>query len=195
MKGSSREITTNDLPSPGTTGTFPISSSRSAYAYDRNPNSIQIQSFTYTVPADPTAASTPTCTGLGPIGVALNGVVFFNAVDALGRDAAAYEVLDSCDGHPQGQGVYHYHVFSPCLETKQTQAAGSSTLIGYALDGYGIYVERDSKGNLPTDADLDACHGRTSTVTWNGKATDIYHYDVTAEYPYLVGCFHGTAVK
>lgn len=194
VKGKSRVLTTNDLPDPGTTGDFPINPSDAAYRYDTNPNSVEPQSFTWTVPARPTAASTPSCTGLGPIGVMTNGVVLFNALDAAGRDAGAHEVQDSCHGHPQSRGIYHYHDFSPCLETAASNRPGSSTLVGYALDGYGIYLERDSHGNLPTNADLNACHGRVSTVMWDGKPTKMFHYDVTLEYPYFVGCFYGTPV-
>jgi hypothetical protein len=203
VQGSNRVLTTNDLPAPtisggqkpGITGNFPISSSDPAYQYDRNPNAVAAQSFSWTVPADPVPATTPSCTPLGPIGVFVNGVVMFNALDDAGRDAGAHEVQDSCAGHPQGQEVYHYHDFSACLSTAANSAPGSSSLVGYALDGYGVYVERDAQGNLPTDADLDSCHGRTSTVVWDGKSTEMYHYDVTLEYPYFVGCFHGTPVS
>ena len=62
-------------------------------------------------------------------------------------------------------------------------------------DGYGIYVERDARGNLLTNADLDAGHDRTSTVAWNGKKQKVFHYAATLEYPYTIGCFHGTAIK
>lgn len=119
----------------------------------------------------------------------------FNALDDAGRDAGAHEVQDSCDGHPQGTSIYHYHDVSACLQTTASSAPGSSTLIGYALDGYGVYLERDAQGDLPTDADLDACHGRTSTVMWDGNPVDMYHYDVTLEYPYFLGCFHATPVS
>ena len=44
---------------------------------------------------------------------------------------------------------------------------------------------------MPTDADLDACHGTTSAVPWNGKVQSVYRYVATLEYPYTVGCFHG----
>ena len=50
----------------------------------------------------------------------------------------------------------------------------------------------DAEGKELTDADLDACHGRVSTVMWDGKAQAMYHYVVTREYPYTVGCFVGT---
>jgi hypothetical protein len=189
--GSHRIVTTNDLPQSYPTGVFPISSGDQAYQYDRNPNRIAAQDHTYTLPLNPKAAATPNCTSLGAIGVLSDGVLLFNGLDAAGRDAVAHETQDSCNGHPDGQEEYHYHNVPSCI---RDAARGSSTLVGYALDGYGIYVERDSKGNLPTNADLDVCHGRTSEVTWNGKKTKVYHYDATLEYPYTIGCFHGTPV-
>ncbi len=192
LKNDTRTLTTNDLPEGYPTGTFPIASTDPAFQYDRNPNQIGIQSLTYNLPANPTKAQQPSCTGLGAIGVLSDGVLLFNALDDGGRDAVAHETQDKCNGHPDGQEEYHYHNVPSCIRSK---AKGSSTLVGYALDGYGIYVERDSKGNLPTDSDLDACHGRTSTVMWNGKKTKIYHYDATLEYPYTVGCYHGTPIS
>lgn len=181
---------TNDLPAGATTGNFPISPSDPAYRYDTNPNHVVAQSFDSKGPANPAKASSPGCLGLGPIGVSTDGVVFFDALDASGRDAGAHETQDACDGHPQGQAIYHYHTYSPCLSTKASQRPGSST-----LDGYGIYLERDDHGNLPADADLDTCHGRTSAITWDGKPVVMYHYDVTLEHPCTVGCYHGTPVS
>lgn len=189
VSGDQRTITTRDLPVKFTTGVFPISPSDPAFAYDRNPNSIQTQTIQYVLPANPTVAATPSCLNMGAIGVLSDGVVLFNALDAEGRDAVAHEVLDRCGGHPQMNGEYHHHDIPPCL---LATATGTSTLVGYARDGFGIYVERDAKGNLLTDAALDACHGRTSVVTWDGKQVNMYHYDATAEYPYTVGCYMGT---
>ena len=174
VSGANPILKTNDLPAGATTGNFPISPSEPAYRYDTNPNHVVAQSFDWKVPADPAKASSPGCLGLGPIGVSTDGVVFFDALDASGRDAGAHETQDACDGHPQGQEIYHYHTYSPCLSTKASQRPGSSTLVGYALDGYGIYLERDDRGNLPADADPDACHGRTSAVTWDGKRVVMY---------------------
>ena len=171
---------------------FPIARSDPAYQYDTNPNAIQAQSIASTLPLQPAAAGTPQCLGLGPIGVLDDGVLLFNALDDAGRDAGAHEVQDSCGEHPQHQGALHHHFVSSCITS---QATSASTLVGYAADGYGIYVERDSKGDLLTNTDLDACHGRTSTVTWDGKEQKVYHYDATLEYPYTLGCFHGTPVQ
>ncbi len=191
VTGNQRIITTMDVPVNFTTGIFPISASDPAYAYDRNPNTIQPQAITYTLPATPTVAASPSCVNMGSIGILSDGVVLFNALDGEGRDAAAHEVLDSCGGHPERTGQYHHHDIPPCL---LATATGSSTLVGYALDGFGIYVERDAQGNLLTNADLDACHGRTSTITWDGQQVSMYHYVATAEYPYTVGCYKGTPI-
>jgi hypothetical protein len=192
VSGANRVITTNDLPEHDTTGIFPIALSDPAHQYDGNPNHIGVQNVSYTLPLNPGAANTPGCTTLGAIGVLNNGVLLYNGLDASGRDAVAHETQDSCNGHPDGGDHYHYHDIPSCI---LATATGSSTLVGYALDGYGIYVERDSQGNLPSNADLDECHGRTSSVTWNGAVASVYHYDATLEYPYTVGCFHGTSVS
>ena len=191
VTGTTREMRTNDLPVDHTTGIFPIAATDPAHAYDANPNHIAADPISWNLPADPVAARHPSCTNLGPIGVLDDGVVLYNALDANGRDAAAHEVLDSCGGHPDQADRYHHHDVPPCI---LDQATGRSTLVGYAIDGYGIYVERNTNGSLLRNANLDKCHGRTSTVMWNGKETRIYHYDATLEYPYTVGCYHGTPI-
>jgi hypothetical protein len=191
LSGGNRIIKTTGLPIDHTTGTFPVGSGDPAYAYDRNPNSVTAQAIDWSLPANPAAAGSPTCTSGGTIGVLTDGVLLFNALDGEGRDAGAHEVLDSCGEHPQMGGVLHHHGVPSCLVD---EATGSSTLVGYAIDGFGIYVERSSKGALVTNTDLDACHGRISTVLWNGTEQSIYHYDASLEYPYTVGCFHGTPI-
>jgi YHYH protein len=189
VSGGRRVIKTNGLPINHTTGTFPIATSDPAYAYDRNPNAISATSVTWSLPQNPKKAAKPTCTSLGAIGVLNDGVLLFNALDRDGHDAVAREVLDSCDGHPMGRGTLHHHNAPSCILSK---AKGTSTLIGYAVDGFGIYVERNSKGQLLTNSNLDACHGRVSTVLWNGKQQSVFHYVATTEYPYTIGCFEGT---
>jgi hypothetical protein len=184
--GGNRVFVTNDLPTGTNTGTFPIASTDPAYKYDSNPNKIAVQSaITITVAITPTASSTPNCTP-GTVGIMLNGVLLFDGLDATGRDAVAHEEQDMCQGHPQDQSQYHYHEVPSCL---RDNAKGSSTVVGYAYDGYPIVVERDAAGNLPNNADLDACHGRTSPiVNGDGQLVTSYHYDATLEFPYTVGC-------
>ena len=185
-----RRIEGNGLPVKTPTGHFPISYSDPAYRIDPNPNPIESQRIVLTLPANPQIAREPSCVPMGMIGIALNGVAIFNALDDGARDAVAHEVQDLCDGHPQMRGEYHYHGPSRCLPNE----TANEKLIGYALDGFGIYSIYDSHGTELTNADLDACHGRTSTVMWNGRRVAIYHYVLTREYPYTVGCFRGTPV-
>jgi hypothetical protein len=188
--GGDLRVTGNGLPVGATTGTFPIASSDDAYAYDRNPNSIASQTVNLALPSKPKKAASPQCMG-GEVGIATNGVPIFTAVDAGGRDAVAHETQDACAGHPQMSGIYHYHSGSPCL-TKGSKAKG---LVGWALDGFPIFGPKDAKGSSLTNADLDACHGRTETVSLNGKKVKTYVYRITAEFPYTAGCFKGTPAQ
>lgn len=184
-----RIITTNDVPDTHTTGTFPIQSSDSAYLYDRNPNSIKLQTLTYSLPSSPTQLATPGCIG-GEVGIMTTGVALFDAFDAGGRDAGAWEVQDSCAGHPQEDGEYHYHTLSSCITD-----VSSKTVIGYALDGYPITGPTVMSGNIITTDDLDECHGMTSQIVLDGKTVDTYHYVMTQDFPYSVSCFRGSATN
>ena len=195
VSGDKRVITGNGLPINHTTGIFPIASSESAYTYDHNPNGIKAQSINLSLPLNPTVASTPSCLPDGAIAILNDGVVLFNPLDEVGRDAPAYETLDDqCDGHPQQQGIYHHHNIPSCILAKAS-GANTSTLVGYAYDGFGIYVERDKNGKMLTSANLDECHGRISKVMWDGNLVEMYHYVGTLEYPYTVGCYKGTPVQ
>jgi hypothetical protein len=187
--GGAETITGNGLPT-APTGVFPVAASDAAYAYDRNPNSVKGYTLSVGLPA-PVAAASPSCVG-GTIGISVLGVPIFSAFDAGGRDAAAHEVQDGCDGHPEMTGQYHYHSLSRCWKDV---AGFDPGLFGYALDGFGIYVDRDASGNLLSTTALDECHGRTSEITWHGKKTAMYHYVATPDFPYLVGCYRGTAIK
>lgn len=186
----SRLIKGNGLPVGSNTGIFPIAKSDPAYQIDRNPNSISAQTVSYTLPLNPTVASAPSCVPMGAIGVMLNGTALYNALDAGGRDAVAHEVQDSCNGHPEMRGQYHYHGPSDCVDG----AKEPNELIGYALDGFGIYSRFDANGNELSTDDLDACHGTTSEIEWNGEMVNMYHYVMTEDYPYTIGCFVGNPV-
>lgn len=186
VNGSVRTITTNDLPLSHTTGVYPIRSSDPAYSYDRNPNSISAQSFTYSLNVSPSYA-TPNCMS-GQVGVMLTGVVLFNGFDAGGRDAGAWEVQDDCNGHPEKSGTYHYHTLSGCIKDVSVH-----TVIGFALDGFPITGPTVGAKNILTTSDLDECHGITSEITLEGKKVTMYHYVMTQDFPYSVSCFRSTA--
>ena len=186
--GGRRQLTGNALPTNHTSGVFPVRRDDPAYQIDRNPNAIAAQNLAWSLPLVPILLAEPACVPMGQIGVMLNGVAIFNALDAAGKDAVAHEVQDQCNGHPERNGQYHYHGPSHCVPGSQ----GNNTLLGYAADGFGIYSMFDAQGRELTNADLDECHGRTSRIVWDGKEVDMYHYVLTREYPYTVGCFRGS---
>lgn len=187
LANGKRILTTNDLPDH-TTGNFPVRVSDAAYRYDRNPNTIKAQSLTYALTETPAYSDTPHCMG-GEAGVMLSGAALFNAFDAGGRDAGAWEVQDGCQGHPQNKGEYHYHTLSSCIKN-----ARADTVIGYALDGFPITGPTISDGNILTTSDLDECHGITSQITLDGKKTTTYHYVMTQDFPYSVSCFRAEPI-
>jgi hypothetical protein len=188
---SKRILAGNGLP-PHTTGVYPVQATDPAFQYDRNPNSIRAYALQVILPANPKQAAKPSCVG-GTIGVMKTGIPLYSAFDAGGRDAPAHEVQDRCGGHPQMSGPYHYHSLSACVGDTGSKKS-HSPLIGWALDGFGIYGQRGENGVQLETAKLDACHGHTHTIVWNGKRVRMYHYHATLDFPYVVGCYRGTPI-
>jgi hypothetical protein len=189
VSGGKRVLYSNNLPVNQKTGTFPIAQDDPSYAYDRNPGTIVATDSTITLPENPTIAAKPSCMNEGAVGMLRNGVKVFNSLDAKGLDAVAHESQDLCQGHP-AKTTYHFHNVPSCL---RNATSGPSTVVGWLADGFPVVVERDASGALPTNADLDECHGRTSPILLNGNVVTMYHYSATLEFPYFVGCFKGTA--
>ncbi len=189
VSGALRTILSNGLPVGGTTGSFPIAASDPAHQYDANPNSVEAQNQSFSIPANPTEASAPGCI-YGEVGVMTNGVLLNDAFDELYRDAAAHEIQDSCDGHPHEGGVYHYHSLSSCIKD-----IDETNIIGWAFDGFPITGPKLPSGKYLTTNDLDECHGITSPIVENGKTVTTYHYVMTEDFPYSVGCFRGKSYE
>ena len=156
--------------------------------FNLNPNTIAAQNITFKIPANPVMAATHATTPMGAMGVALNGVPFFNQY-AAGGSPLTNEVtsFDQWWGHPQMSGMYHYHVEPLYLTTVK---ASKSALMGFLLDGFPVYGPEEEGGATPTG--LDVYHGHThATVDYPGG---IYHYHFTSAAPYLNGNgFYGTA--
>ncbi len=179
-------IITNGLPNHNT-GQYPIRKHTQAFQYDRNPNSIKEQSISMVIPKNPIDGE-GRC--LPPrVGIMKNGVILLNALDLPKRDAPAHEIQDSCDGHPEERGVYHYHNLSKCLKDKPNKK-GHSEIMGFAIDGFGIYGKYSNHKKI-TNEDLDGCHGHKHKISWLGKEQEMYHYHSTDEYPYTLGCLKG----
>jgi hypothetical protein len=184
VTGTVRSLVSKALPTMHTTGTFPVAKTDPAALYDPNPNAIQAQSLSLSLPVNPTFSNTPYCVGMGPIGMMITGVPLYNAFDAGLRDAPAHELQDSCGGHPQQQGEYHYHNLSSCIKN-----ASVARVLGYAYDGYPITGPEVYPGQFLTTEDLDVCHGITSDVQVDGQTKTTYHYVMTQDFPYSISCF------
>ena len=185
-------------------GIFPIPQNSASYKYyaalpaEGYANAAEIPVKPYhlevELPKNPKAAAKPHCFSSLMIGVALTGAAWHAevALDAQGNayDPNAALPTDRCFGHPYAT-QYHYHGQSwKCMD--QGKSGEASPLMGYALDGFGIYGPRGADGKLVTNAQLDECHGRVGEVVFNGKKQKMYHYVLNNEYPYSIGCFRGT---
>ncbi|MCB1177852.1 MAG: YHYH protein, partial [Leptospiraceae bacterium] len=154
-------------------------------------------------PSSPTVSGSSE-TPLGTIGVSTNGVAIFSndagPGDTLSKEAGTF---DTYAGHPQQQGVYHYHAEPIYLTSTNT-----ANLIGVSLDGYAIYGTKCDNGtsdtsddyspaspsSSPTGTGLDSNHGHTTTTTHFSTATYHYHVglDSTAGITTIFGdYFHG----
>ena len=109
--------------------------------FAKNPNSIIQQSATFKIPANPTLDAGHTATPLGPIGIALNGVPFFNQYAGPSQPLTGeIKSFDKYYGHPQQSGVYHYHVEPLYLTTVKSTKSG---LMGFLLDGFPVYGPKE----------------------------------------------------
>lgn len=155
--------------------------------YNQNPNKIAAQNYTYKIPLNPKEDANHEATPMGSIGVALNGVAFFNQYAAPGDDLEEEKkTFDQYYGHPQNQGVYHYHLEPIYL----TATKGSDALLGFLLDGFPVYGPVEN-GNAVSNDDLDVYHGHTHATDDYPNGT--YHYHITDQDPYINGDgYYGT---
>ena len=178
-----RTIQSNNLPVDAKLGDWPMTKYAVLSAIDGNPGTPAARSVNYALASPGVIAATPTCVGMGTIGVTLNGVVLYNAIDARGNDAVANEIVDVYGGHP-AMTDYHYHSVPERLDPAPG-SDGHSGVIGYIRDGFAIHGYHGVGGAELTNADLDECHGHS-------HGTLGYHYHATMEYPYTIGCYRGT---
>ncbi|MCZ1008046.1 YHYH protein [Streptomyces lydicus] len=209
---TTRRFQGNGLPGHPT-GRFPVQKGTPAYPYYAQipahgyPSAAEIPikpwDLDVTVPRDPSPQAQPTCIDQLTTGMALAGGTFHLevATDAEDRpvDPNAALPLDRCWGHPYDT-QYHYHGPSQtCFDSKLSHGSANprsphSPLVGYAIDGFGVFGPRGEDGKIVTNRDLDVCHGHTHAIMWDGKRVVMYHYHLNGEYPYSIGCFRGTPV-
>ncbi len=146
------------------------------YCVECLPSYVSSVTKTIYIPVTPVKLTAAVSFGMGPgaagpsvRGIAFNGVVF-DAPAPVNVILAAYTLapFDDAGGHINLGAGYHYHAASG-KSTKMTQADGHAAMIGYALDGFGMYERLSAAGTEYTD--LDASRG---------------HYDDTRGYHYHV---------
>jgi len=180
-------IHTHGLPNHPT-GKFP----------GENPNYIQEKDVTYDIPLNPQENPEHTATDLhntnhalnmGPIGIATNGVVFFNPFDAGSNDAS--NIMDYCCGHPSPDNTYHYHKYPICINSPWAdEGKEHSPLLGWAFDGFPIYGPYSSAGVLARDlSGPDALND----FNLHSDPDRGPNYQVTpGKFPYIIGGYWGT---
>lgn len=150
--------------------------------FQKNPNMIAEKAYVFKIPLKPTEATAKQATPLGPIGVSLNGVPFFNQYAGPSQPLTNEIVsFDRYWGHPAPGGMYHYHV-EPIYLT--VEKVGKSALLGFLLDGFPVYGPEEN-GAPVAEASLDAWHGHRHATT--DYPAGIYHYHVTSNDPYING--------
>lgn len=153
--------------------------------FTKNPGEIAEQNIIFKLPRYPKEADTKTSPGLGPMGVAINSVVFFNQ-QAAPQDDIFDEIktFDQYEGHPAGD-LYHYHIEPVWL----TDLKGSDAFMGFLLDGFPVYGPMED-GKEVTNDDLDDYHGHVGATA--DFPDGIYHYHITTDYPWINGdAFYG----
>jgi hypothetical protein len=165
-----------------------------------DPNDAVNQNFVFKIPRNPREETgTKTSTPLGVTAVLINGVAIFNAKDANSyknqgiwhSNAVVVEAssFDDCLGHPQEQGVYHYHQNPICVYSMDSTK--HSPIIGYAFDGYPIYgafgyTNPDGSGGIKrmiSSYRLRNLTQRTSLPDGTQLSASEYGPDVSAQYP------------
>lgn len=155
------------------------------HVVEGRPEWIDNGATTFVIPVQPVYNERPTRFRRGtPVGVAFNGVNF-DPPAPIHAILAAHTIapLDDSGGHLNPHTGYHYHAATGATKSI-VQADGHAPMIGYALDGFGIYAQLDDQGDEPTD--LDECRGHTDE-------TRGYHYHVgSAGTNEIISSFRGT---
>ncbi|KAL5246790.1 hypothetical protein ACHWQZ_G018854 [Mnemiopsis leidyi] len=138
-------------------------------------------------------------------GVAINGIAIQGPNDAgdVSIDEAGFQL--ACGGHvtpplgnnqttgnvPSGPPKYHFHKAPECLspftDASKGLAAGGepykhAKLMGWAIDGFGIYAYQEEGGKTPV---VDECGGHFGPID-TGEVK--YHYHSRAIVPYHLAC-------
>ncbi len=226
VSGNKRIVKSNAIPDHRV-GTFPNSG---------NPNRISPQNQNFQMPLEGERASRTTSVQGRIFGIGLNGVVFDpfagefwqgNPRSGWNYDAHGGAValgLDANHAHVQPTGTYHYHgTPSGLIANDADYGTDGVLLIGYAADGFPIYVGsingvaarssyRLKSGQRPGGEEPSGAYdgafvedyaytaGVGNLDACNGAQITsaeypegVYAYFITEEFPNVPRCFVGTA--
>lgn len=213
VTGNEITVMSDGLPDHET-GAFPNSG---------NPNTISEQDIEKTFTLAPSKNNSLTPSQGIEFGIALNGILFEPlTAEFWNNDSSSGWNLewstnplgfDFNNAHVQPDGTYHYHG-SPTSLLSMVDGK-EQALIGFAADGFPIYVEnlrssyRIKSGTRPDGpggaydgtyvedyeyieglGDLDECNGITGTTPEYPAGT--YYYVITEEFPSIGRCHYGT---
>ena len=157
--------------------------------YYLNPNTIADQSFFMSIPETPVSRGLTINSslvdgvintssheyGMGPQGIALNGVILFNPLAGPGDDIEDEKYsFDPYNGHPQQTGVYHYHTSSKGpLESLEYNGIIQNATVGSAeIEIYGIMCDgtlvlgcTELDGSEPSNSDFDSQNGHIHDIS------------------------------
>ncbi|MRH99662.1 YHYH protein [Kriegella sp. EG-1] len=153
------------------------------YCVECLPDYFKNQTTTYTIPINPMYQENSQRFGRGGIGLAFNGVKFDPPAPTHAILAAhTIAPLDDHGGHVNPHGGYHYHaVTGSTKEIEQSDV--HAPIIGYAIDGFGIYALADKDNHMPSY--LDDCGGHSDDIRG-------YHYHAGAPGGnQIIKCLHG----
>ena len=192
-----------------------------SFAFEpKTPNALSPQEWSWAVPLNPVKAKSVTTIKnvLGTLGFTVSGLPIYGPTEGPMPTAEAYgdpvynKIMDTCGGHTGPSREYHHHAIFLAQQCNLSQ----QSILGYALDGFPIYTTLgclDTKctktammksGYLKTgdpktnswsaytykkstsSTVLDSCNGRK-------QPDGTYGYHATTDFPYIIGCFTGTA--
>ncbi|MGA7396491.1 MAG: YHYH protein [Solirubrobacterales bacterium] len=150
------------------------------------------------IPVTPENLDTATdLSTVSQVGLALDGVTIFGDAPSV-ADRGGLPALDSCGGHIDPSGYYHWHFGAESIQTNLDEADTDLTcsveqdteaLVGFAYDGYGIYGPEEDQA-IPDD--LDECSGHVSETADLGTT---YHYHLSYDSPNLPTCRTGATAN
>ena len=180
--------------------------------YYPNPNQILSHNIEISIPINPTPKGIQITEsgvdgvvgsdihefGMGPVGVALDGVSLFNPLAAPGDDIEDEKFsFDYYSGHPEMSGMYHYHTTSrgplevleyKGLTTNSTPGNGEIEVYGIMCDGTVILGCVELDGSETNNSDFDAQNGHIHDLIDVGGTTHFterYHTHICLDqFPY-----------